>query len=253
MNERDNNMADNSLQQTGQSSNWAAPVNNFKANVTESNAPNRVDGKHLLGALQGFGPMWQKTYTMHVPARFSPTYVIQTWKENFGSFWPKGNRFYSPFSGIKPGEVALIKGSVPGGLQLSTGVMVIYSDDESFAFMTPQGHVFAGWVTFRAYSDGNKTIIQVQVLMRSPDPIIELGLRMGGHRAEDKVWFSTLENLGKHLGIETTAKASKICLDRSMQWREIRNLRHNAIIGSTVYTLTAPLRWMSAAARRPHR
>ena len=37
-------------------------------------------------------------------------------------------------------------------LPLSTGVMVLYADEESFTFMTPQGHVFAGWITFSAYA-----------------------------------------------------------------------------------------------------
>ena len=33
-------------------------------------------------------------------------------------------------------------------MKLSTGVMVLYADDESFTLMTPQGHMFAGWITF---------------------------------------------------------------------------------------------------------
>ena len=44
---------------------------------------------------------------------------------------------------------------MPGGLKLSTGVLVLYADDESFTLMTPQGHMFAGWITFSAFvSDG---------------------------------------------------------------------------------------------------
>ena len=35
-------------------------------------------------------------------------------------------------------------------MKLSTGVMVLYADDESFTLMTPQGHMFAGWITFSA-------------------------------------------------------------------------------------------------------
>lgn len=250
MSDANTNHNDNAVKNSP-AGNWAQPVGVLKANVIQKNAPNRVDGKQLLGALQGFGPMWQKTYTMVLPrAQFSPAYVIQTWKEHFPSFWPKGNRFYAPFSGIQPGEVALIKGSVPGGLKLSTGIMVIYTDEESFTFMTPQGHVFAGWVTFSTFAHQSHTRVQVQVLMRSPDPIIELGLRLGGHKAEDKVWFATLENLSKHLGVETTIESSKICLDHTIQWREILNLRHNGIIGSTFYTFTAPIRWLGATRRR---
>ncbi|HEX2913345.1 MAG TPA: hypothetical protein VH186_21255 [Chloroflexia bacterium] len=231
--------------------NWAHPVSNLKANVAEKKAPNRVDGRQLLGALQGFGPMWQKTYTITLrDTKNSPAYIITTWKENFGRFWPSVNRFYAPITGIQPGEIGLIKGSVPGGLTLSTGVMVIYVDEESFTFMTPQGHIFAGWVTFSAYQDSNHTRVQVQVLMRSPDPLIEMALRMGGHRAEDKFWLQTLENLSRYFGEDARAQANIICLDKKIQWREIRNLRHNGIIGSTFYTFTAPVRLLGANRRK---
>ena len=37
-------------------------------------------------------------------------------------------------------------------MPLSTGVLVLYADDESFTLMTPQGHVFAGWITFSSLS-----------------------------------------------------------------------------------------------------
>ena len=42
-----------------------------------------------------------------------------------------------------------------GGPLISTGVMVIFADDESFSFMTPQGHMFAGMITFSAERDTN--------------------------------------------------------------------------------------------------
>ena len=72
----------------------------------------------------------------------------QTWKAEFPSFWPAGNRFFAPLTGIQPGEVALSRARSGGGMKLSTGVLVLYADEESFTFMTPQGHMFAGWVTF---------------------------------------------------------------------------------------------------------
>ena len=40
--------------------------------------------------------------------------------------------------------------TLPGKMKLSTGVMVLYADEESFTLMTPQGHMFAGWITFSA-------------------------------------------------------------------------------------------------------
>ena len=76
--------------------------------------------------------------------------MIAIWKDEFPSFWPKGSQFYAPLTGIAPGEVALLRRPCGGGLKLSTGVLVLYADEESFTFMTPQGHMFAGWITFSA-------------------------------------------------------------------------------------------------------
>ena len=43
--------------------------------------------------------------------------------------------------------------SLPGGMKVKTGVMVLYADEESFTLMTPEGHMFAGWITFSAYQE----------------------------------------------------------------------------------------------------
>ena len=91
----------------------------------------------------------------------------QAWKDNFPAFWPKGNRFYTPLTGIAPGEVALVS-LAAGPMKLSTGVMVLYADEESFTLMTPQGHMLAGWITFSAFEAEGGNVAQAQVLMR-PD------------------------------------------------------------------------------------
>src|SRR5262249_18460518 len=148
-----------------------------------------VDGRQAVGPLQGFGKMWRKLYRIRLEsAGITPAEVIRTWKQNFPAFWPKGNHFYAPLTGITPGEVALLNLSLAGGMPLSTGVLVLYADDESFTLMTPQGHMFAGWITFSAYEDAGGTVAQALVLMRANDPIYELGLRLGGHRSEDRFW-----------------------------------------------------------------
>ena len=67
--------------------------------------------------------------------------------------------------------------------------------------MTPQGHMFAGWITFSATERDGETVAQAQVLMRASDPIFELGLTLGGHRQEDKFWDHTLRSLAAHLGV----------------------------------------------------
>ena len=66
-----------------------------------------VEGRRLVGPVQGFGQLWQKRYRIRLDgAAETPEEVIATWKSEFGSFWPKGNSFYGPITGIAPGEVA---------------------------------------------------------------------------------------------------------------------------------------------------
>ena len=64
--------------------------------------------------------------------------------------------------------------------------------------MTPQGHMFAGWITFSATEVDGDTVAQAQVLMRASDPIFELGLTLGGHKQEDRFWQHTLTALAAH-------------------------------------------------------
>ena len=58
---------------------------------------------------------------------------------------------------IAPGEVAALDLGMPGGLKLSTGVLVLFADEESFTLMTPQGHMFAGWITFSSFIEDGAT------------------------------------------------------------------------------------------------
>ena len=70
---------------------------------------------------------------------------------------------------------------MPGApVRLSTGVMVIYADEESFTFMTPEGHTLSAWITFSAYRDGSVTVAQAQALERPSDPLDELTYMLGG-------------------------------------------------------------------------
>ena len=56
--------------------------------------------------------------------------------------------------------MALLDIAVGGGVKMSTGVFVLYADAESFTFATPQGHQFAGWITFSAERSGEATVVQ---------------------------------------------------------------------------------------------
>src|SRR6202158_2397947 len=95
-----------------------AQTSTLRVGRTPTGALNlNVEGRQALSPLQGFGQMWQKTYRIRLEgANVQPTEVIKTWKENFPRFWPRGNRFNAPLTGIAPGEVALLNLSMPVGM-----------------------------------------------------------------------------------------------------------------------------------------
>src|SRR6188474_1777303 len=224
--------------------NWAKSVSRLNVSEVPEGAVNiNVEGRRLASPIQGFGKMWQKTYQVRLPReRVSATDLIVTWKQRFPDFWPEGNSFYGPLTGIAPGEVALLNMSLPGKMKLSTGVMVLYADRESFTLMTPQGHMFAGWITFSALEVDDETVAQAQVLMRASDPIFELGLTMGGHKQEDRFWQQTLTALASHFGHEAEIDTQVVCVDKKRQWSRWKNIWHSSAIRSTLYTLGAPFR-----------
>jgi hypothetical protein len=227
---------------------WAKPAPRLRVPAaSDGSLARNVDGRQVAGALQGFGPMWQKTYRIRLSgAPVSPAEVIQVWKENFPTFWPAGNRFYAPLMGLAPGEVALLNLSAPGGRMtiLSTGVMVIYADDESFTFMTPEGHIFAGWLTFSAGVEDGCTYVQAQALIRASDPLYELVFRLGGSRQEDRHWEATLRSLAAHFGVDAPVQIHALCVDPRLQWSQARNIWQNAGVRTALYRAGLPVRWI---------
>jgi len=233
---------------------WAKSVSRLNVSEVPDGATGiNVSGKRLASPIQGFGKMWQKTYQVRLPGdTTSAVDLITMWKQRFPDFWPEGNSFYSPLTGIAPGEVALVEGTLPGKLKLSTGVMVLYADDESFTLMTPQGHVFAGWITFSATEQDGETVAQAQVLMRASDPIFELGLTMGGHKQEDMFWDTTLRNVAAHYEVtDADVETAVVCVDKQRQWKRWTNVWHSAAIRSTIYMMNAPFRALAGMFRRP--
>lgn len=226
--------------------NWAQPVDRLSAAGVAGAKDDAVTGKRVSGPLQGFGQLWQKTFTVRLEGvATTPQAVIATWKEHFPTFWPKGQRFYAPLSGIAPGEVALLEISpLPGApVKLSTGVLVLYADDESFTFMTPEGHTLSAWITFSARRDGDVTIAQAQALERPSDPFDELAYMLGGNRMNNRFWEATLRNLASAVGVAApVVETQAVCIDKNRQWRYWRNVRNSATIRSARRTLTAPIR-----------
>lgn len=225
---------------------WAKPVSRLKVSEVSPEAINlNVDGRHVVGPLQGFGKMWQKTYWVRLSsATATPAEVIAAWKQNFASFWPEGNHFYAPFTGIAPGDVAVLNLDAPGGMTLSTGVLVIYADEESFTFMSPEGHMFSGWITFSAHEREGATVAQTQVLIRANDPLWELVMRVYGFKKEDEFWMQTLRAVASHFGVDGQPQMTAACVDPKLQWSQAKNIWHNAAIRSGLYAAAAPLRWV---------
>lgn len=216
---------------------WARPVNHLHLREVPAGAINlNVEGQRLSGLVRGFGQMWQKTYRLRLSGiEVRPTEVIQEWKSRFPSFWPAGADLYVSLTGIQPGEVGLINISTRG-LRLSTGILVIYADEESFSFMTPEGHMFAGMITFSAEEEDEGTIAQIQALIRAHDPLYELSLRLGFlHKMEDDFWRQTLRNLGNHFGVSNPhVIQTNTLVDSRVQWSEARNIFQNAGIRSSL-------------------
>jgi hypothetical protein len=239
--------AGNPRHDAGDADHWANVGTRIQLGDAARSSGHMVDGKLLSGPIQGFGKMWQKTYRARLTGvSVGPAEIISTWKSRFAEYWPHGNRFNAPLTGLKPGEVALIDISLGPGAKLSTGVLVLYADDESFTLMTPQGHVFSGWITFSSFLDEGVTIAQTQILMRAADPICELGLAFGGHSREDAFWKRTLGNLGATFGaVDAEITMSSVCVDARRQWSRAGNIWQNGAVRTSIYRTTAPVRWIA--------
>src|SRR5712692_12659 len=231
--------------------NWAAKVERLAVEQRDGVRGTNVAGRRLTGPVQGFGKMWEKSYTLNAGQVTTPQHAIGTWKAHFPEFWPTGNRFAGALAGISPGDVALLDLAIGGGVKLSTGVFVLYADEESFTLMTPQGHLFAGWITFSAYEEHNAIVVQAQVLMRASDPLYELGLRFGGHKQENQFWQHTLQSLAAHVQGDApiTVQMELTCVDPRLQWSQAKNIWHNAAMRTAMYKMATPLRWIRGRKR----
>jgi hypothetical protein len=221
--------------------NWATMVHRLHVTEIPDGVDNlNVEGRRVVGAIQGFGQLWQKTYRIRLEgATVTPAEVIAVWKQQFASFWPAGSRFHSPHSGLQPGVVVLLDQLLPGHLRLSSGVMLLYADAVSFTVMSAEGMPFAGWNTFSAYEADGVTVAQVQLLMRADDPLFELAMVLFAHRMEDRHWQQTLHNLAAHFGVQAPVRYQTLRLDRRRQWSRATNLWYNAAVRSALHTLVA--------------
>ena len=232
---------------------WAKPVSKLTVEEMPEEATNlNVDGRKVVGPLQGFGALWQKTYKVRLNDNsVSPQEVVKSWKEKLPDFMPDNSRFYPSLTGVEPGEVVLINATlpgIPGGMPVSTGVMILYADDESFTVMTPEGHPESGFNTFSAYEEDGATVAQIQSLARANDPVFELGFRyLGGSGQQEKIWHHVLGQLAAEFGSNGEIQMEKKCVDSRIQWSQAKNVWHNAVIRTTLNT---PVRWAKRIVKR---
>jgi hypothetical protein len=210
--------------------NWAKPVEALHVGDVAEGAPKgNVEGRKPTGPLQGFGQLWQKAYRVHIPG-VAPEEVISTWKEHFGDFWYPTNKFYAPAAGMAPGEVAIIGGG-KGPAKMTSGVRIIYSDERSWAYMTPEGHAWAAIITFSADdADEGGAIAKIDLMVRAMDPLYEVGFKAYTSRLEDKIWIHTLKSLAAHFGSSEPVEMETALIDKRRQWSQWKNIWKNSAI-----------------------
>lgn len=230
---------------------WAKPVDRLTVPDLPKEAINlNVLGRRPAGPVKGFGQLWNRTYSIRLPASMvTPSELIRIWKERFASLWPAGSRFYGSDKPIDAGDVAVLNLAGPAGTTIATGILVIYVDEESFCFMSAQGHLFGGMITFSAHEENGTTVAQVQALMRASDPVYETIFRLGiGTKAEDAFWEGTLTNLAAHFGIQgQPVSQSNTLLDPRRHWSQAKNIWYNAAVRTALHT---PIRWLRSLGAR---
>ncbi|MCK9364088.1 MAG: STAS domain-containing protein [Syntrophales bacterium] len=217
---------------------WAPNIPTLRVTEKPAGAMNKnVDGRRVLGPLQGFGPLWQKTYLLAIEKPgLQPPDIIEIMKNHFPDFQPPANKFYATSRGIAAGEIVLIDSATPGGI-VSTGVLVSYADAGSFTLMTPQGHPEAGWVTFSAEKKGDSVQMQIQGLARASDPLYEVAFRIAGSKLQESIWRHVLSSLAAYLEVEAEVLVVKTCVAADLQWERAGNLWYSAQIRSLPYNI----------------
>ena len=230
---------------------WAKPVRTLEVKTVPTGATSaNVDGRRVAGAAQGFGQLWHKRFRVRLEGvSVSPEDVVRVWKERFGEFWPRRMRMFLPAAGIVPGEIGIINAGLPGTPAFATGVLVIYADDASFSFITPEGHPFTGPITFSAFDDDGVTVAQVEEFTRASDPLWELIMLTPfiGHAMQNGQWTATLRNLAARWGVQAPVESRVVCLDRGRRWAQARKIWHNAGIRSMLYAITGLVQRMVRA------
>lgn len=203
-----------------------------------------VNGRRAVGPVSGFGRLWQKVFSLSMPSSAAtPKEAVAALKVHFSEFQPAFNRFYASPKGILPGEIVLIDSMTPGG-PVSTGVVIMYADDLSFTFHTPEGHPECGFVSFRAREGRDATIVEIVGLARASDPMYEAAFRLAGSRIQTRIWKHVLTSLALHFGVPASLTLEAECVDPRLRWSHARNISLNAQVRTLIHE---PKRWFRRA------
>ena len=217
--------------------NWAKKVDRLHVTDEVKAVGYNIEGRRVAGPQQGFGKLWQRISIADLGPGVSPQAVVADWRANFGTYWPAGARFHGNLTGIAPGDVAPLETG-----PVTTGILVLYADEVSFTFMTPEGHMFAAMITFSAEEVETGTRARIDILLRTSDPIFEAGWFMI-KPTEDRFWAGTLRNLAAAHGVPDPAITQTTeCIDSRRIWKHWRNVLHNAGIRTVWHTARAALR-----------
>jgi anti-anti-sigma factor len=218
---------------------WASNVHRLRVTEKPEGAlAKNMDGRRVIGQLQGFGPMWEKTYWIEIKKPgIKKEDVVLAMQEHFVEFQIPENAFYPTSKGLAPGEMIFIDSRTPGGI-VSTGVMVLYMDDRSFTFITPQGHPEAGWITFSVDEREDSVYVQIQGLVRASDPFFEVAFSIAGSKFQETIWKHVLSSLAKYLGVEENVQMKKYRPATDLQWSKVGNIWYNSQIRSLPLNIT---------------
>ncbi|MEP7199618.1 MAG: hypothetical protein ABI874_07365, partial [Chloroflexota bacterium] len=100
--------------------------------------------------------------------------------------------------------------------------------------------------TFSAFRDADECVnAQVQCLVRAGDPLYEIGMKFFGmKKMEDAMWLHTVKALAAHFGVDAKPEYTETLVDPQWQWKQAKNIWHNAGARTALYTMLSPLRWM---------
>lgn len=218
---------------------WAPFIEKIKVTEKPEGAlVKNMDNRRLQAQINGFGKMWQKTFRLMIDKpEFTPEDIINKLKQNFVAFQVPENFFFPTSKGLSPGALVFIDSATPGGV-VSTGIYVLYMDDTSFTYVTPQGHPEAGWITFSAKEEEGKIRLQIQGLVRASDPFFEIAYAIAGQAFQEKIWLNVLTQMAKHLEIEDNGQMVKYKPANYCQWGKCGNIWYNAQLRSLPLNFT---------------